>query len=501
MRADGKKRARNLVVFMVSRLPEDPGDFDFQRALGDDILKQVSLQISPHQFETWFRNLPIHVVDPARVVINASNRFSRNWLDSKFREIIARAARNVLGGNPNVEILVAPSGPPDYVDDPQHPPPERLAVPRADRHPREDSRRLPSRNVLVSTPIKRDHTFSNFVIGPSNRLAHAACLGVSEAPGRTYNPLFIYGEVGLGKTHLLHATVHRLTETPGLRVTYLTSEAFTNYFIGAIQEGNVDGFRRSLRSTDVLIVDDVQFISTKERTQEEFFHTFNALIAEAKQVVISSDCPPKEIPGLKERLVSRFKMGLVTRIEPPRFETRVAIVLKKAHARGADIPQPIAEYISNHVLSNIRELEGAITRLLSLAALQEGSSSLNRSPITMEIAKAALKEIVREENISGIIGIADIQKAVSLYYDVKLSELLSKSRARRVSFARQVCMYLVRHLTPSSLHEIGALVGNRDHSTVSYSVDRISELAEQDPRLKADLELISSRIQATRNVL
>ncbi len=494
------------MVFMVSFPPGGP---KFSGKSYADLLNEISQRITSQQFETWFRNLPIRIEEPNRIVITASNKFSKAWLERKFRDIITLSARSVFGVDPAVSIILHsesgedPSGKSSlhWIDAEESAICEEASPARFPTEtPLDTETKEPHSDYVDSTPINRDFTFSNFVIGPSNRVAHAASLGVTESVGRTYNPLYIYGGVGLGKTHLLHAIMNRLRESTSLRATYLTSEAFTNQFRTSLERKEVEIFRRSIRSSDILIVDDIQFISKKDQPQDEFFHTFNALTSEAKQVVISSDCAPKEIPGLKERLLSRFKMGLVARIDPPCFETRKLIINKKARARGREIPEPVAEYIAKHIVNNIREIEGALTRLFSLASLQEipeNSSQL----ITLDLAHAALREIVQEENLNHAVAISEIQKAVAIFYDVKLAELFSNRRNRTLSHARQVCMYLARELTPCSLKEIGEFLGGRNHATVLYSINKIKNIFPQDQRLQSELTLITNRIMASRTVI
>jgi chromosomal replication initiator protein len=487
-------------------------DEGFDRSSCISLLDEIASRISRQQFDTWFRMTPMRLVKPNRIVLTVPNRFSKTWIERKFAETIASSARSIFGFDPVIEVDVQAD--PRSVSSRIVPP--RTEIPIIDRstevpaHPEsppssaQESSETPPATIdecLPSVPINRDFTFSTFVIGPSNRLAHAAALSITDSPGRSYNPLFIYGGVGLGKTHLLHAIIHRLRESSRLKAVCLTSEAFLNEMTLAGEKGEIDKFRRLLRNTDVLIVDDIQFIGRKDRTQEEFFHTFNALVSESKQVILSSDCPPREIPGLKERLVSRFKMGLVTRIDPPDFGTRVAIIHRKARARGKEIPEPVAEYLSNHIHTNIREIEGAITRLFSLASMGKSPDDPEVPPITLDLARTALKEIVREDTFQSAVAISEIQKAVSLFYDVKIGELLSKRRNRTVSFARQVCMYLSRNLTHCSLEEIGAFLGGRNHATVLYSIRKIESFMKKDPRVDADLKVVTNRILASRNVL
>jgi len=486
---------------MVSFPPDGSG---FTRGSSGDLLNEISHRVPSQQFETWFRNLPIRLESPNKVVITATNKFSRAWLERKFRGVITLSARAVFGFEPAISIVLRPEkreDSPGLVTKNWKDPPPSGVAPSTRISPEILDQRgghKPEPGSLIPIPINRDFTFSNFVIGPCNRMAHAAALGVTEGVGRTYNPLFIYGGVGLGKTHLLHGIINRLKESTGLVAIYLTSEAFTNQFLASIDRGQVDNFRRSLRRANILIVDDIQFLSKRDATQVEFFHTFNALTAEARQIVLSSDCPPMEIPGLKERLISRFKMGLVTRIDPPCLETRKAIIRKKAHARGKEIPEPVVEYMAEHVVKNIRELEGALIRLFSLASLQEGTS---REIFTLDLAKSALKEIAREENLNRSIALPEIMKAVALFYDVKINDLFSNRRNRTLSRARQVGIYLARELTHCSLQEIGEYVGGRNHATILYSINKIKKGVQTDPRLQSDLIYITNQIMTSRTVL
>ncbi len=492
---------------MVSRIP---GGFDHSRSLRDELLREIRAKVPIQQFETWFRNLPLAFIAPNRLVITAGNRFSRMWIDRKFRDVLMLSARSILGVEPAIEIVSAepeipcpgirtpPSGEGDGFDATRKPflPPSE--GPRVLEATTSEASSAPG-DPGFSSPINRDYTFSNFVVGASNRLAHAAVLGGAESPGISYNPIYVYGGVGLGKTHLLHAIVHRMRETGGFTVMYLTSESFINSLCGNVEQSDQSRFRGTLRAADLLIIDDIQFISSREKAQEEFFHTFNVLISERKQVVLSSDCPPKEIPGLKERLVSRFQMGLIAKVDPPDFETRVRIILRKARARGREIPESVAEFIAEHIATNIRELEGAITRMISLSCIHEGQSG--SVPITEDLARKALKDVQEEQGAESKVGISEIQKAVSAFYDVKLGDLLSKQRSQTVSLARQVSMTLCRRLTHHSLDEIGTIHGGRDHSTVIYAIGRIQELSRSDSRLRHAVQEITHRICSHHHLL
>lgn len=345
------------------------------------------------------------------------------------------------------------------------------------------SRRAPVGERPRLNPLS---VFENFVTGPCNRLAHAAALAVSDLPGRAYNPLFIHASVGLGKSHLLQAVCHRILETrPEASLMYVSCEDFVNRFIAAVERGNLEDFRYRFRHLDVLIIDDIHFLADKDRTQEEFFHTFNTLYQAQKQVILSSDSPPHEIPSIEERLVSRFKWGLVARIDRPSFETRVAIVRKKAKLRGRDLPEGVVQYIATAIDTNNRELEGAVVRVL-------GYSSLCNRDIDSELAKEALGDLVGAPQRT--ISIQDVADAVLQRYNVRLSDLQSKRRAQSITVPRQVCMYLARRLTNRSLEEIGAFFGGRDHTTVLYGERKINKQIRRDPVLRGLVEAMEREI-------
>jgi chromosomal replication initiator protein len=335
-------------------------------------------------------------------------------------------------------------------------------------------------------PLNPDYTFDNFVTGPCNRLPHAASIAVAEQPGKAYNPLFIHGGVGLGKTHLLQAVSQRVLERADhLRILYLSCDAFINQFITAVETGEMNQFRHRYRDVDILIIDDIHFLAGRDRTQEEFFHTFNTLYQGHKQIILSADCPPSEIPELEERLVSRFNWGLVARIEKPCYETRVAILQKKARMRGLTMPDDVVCYIGGKIETNTRELEGAITKIQGMAMLQEGR-------IDLELAKAALGETAGADQRR--VTIQNILDVVTKYYNVRLSDLQSKKRHKSIAFPRQVCMYLARGHTRYSLEEIGGYFGGRDHTTVLHAVRTVGnhmkvnpEVAEQLNRLEGQL--------------
>ena len=331
-----------------------------------------------------------------------------------------------------------------------------------------------------------DYIFDNFVVGPSNRLAHASCVAVSQSPGDTYNPLFLYGNSGLGKTHLLHAVCSEARRKFDNAVIQLLScENFVNRFIRAIEKGNLAGFQSQFRTVDTLVIDDIQFLREREQSQEEFFHTFNALYNNGKQIILSADSPPTEIPSLEERLISRFNWGLVARIDPPSYDTRVAIVQKKSHLRGLSISEEIAEYIAHKVQANIRELEGALTTIYAVA-------TTTGKEVTLELAQTALDGQI--ESGARHISITDIIEVVTSHFDVRLADLQSKKRSQSITLPRQICMYLARNLTKHSLEEIGGHLGGRDHTTVMHACNKIGQTQSCDPKMHATLDELTKQI-------
>ena len=334
-----------------------------------------------------------------------------------------------------------------------------------------------------------DYTFDSFVVGPSNRLAHASCIAVSQSPGNTYNPLFIYGSSGLGKTHLLHAVCAETKQKfDNAVIQYLSCEDFVNRFIRAIEQGNLAGFQSQFRTVDTLVIDDIQFLREREQSQEEFFHTFNALYNNGKQIILSADSSPSDIPSLEDRLISRFNWGLVARIDPPSHDTRVAIVQKKAHLRGLTISEQIAEYIARKVRANIRELEGALTTIYAVATTTE-------QPITLELAQTALEGKI--ESAVRHISITDIIDVVTNHFNVRLSDLQSKRRSQSITEPRQICMYLARNLTRHSLEEIGGHLGGRDHTTVMHACSKITHAETSDTQMHALLNELTNQITRT----
>ncbi len=335
-------------------------------------------------------------------------------------------------------------------------------------------------------PLNPDYVFENFVTGPCNRLPHAASVAVAEQPGKAYNPLFIHGGVGLGKSHLLQAVCQKVLEQQSdARILYLSCDSFINQFILAIENGDMHQFRHRYRHVDLLVIDDIHFLAGRDRTQEEFFHTFNTLYQQHKQIILSADCPPSEIPELEERLVSRFNWGLVARIEKPCYETRCAILQKKARMRGLTLPEDVLCYVAAKVENNTRELEGAITKIQGMGMLQNGL-------IDLDLAKAALGESATQEQKR--ITIQQILDAVTKYYNVRLSDLQSKKRHKSIAFPRQVCMFFARRYTRYSLEEIGGYFGGRDHTTVLHAVRTVDHDAKTDPDIASQLTQIERQL-------
>jgi len=412
-------------------------DHDYTK-VWDKVLKNICSEIGSTSFDIWFSKVKYDTCRNEKVYITVPNTLTKEWIESRYLDNMQKVFRNLSKQDISLLLTTEPIEKDGYI-----------------------------------SPFNPKYTFDTFVIGNSNRFAHAACYAVGETPSRAYNPLFIYGGVGLGKTHLMQAIGHRiLTTKPGYSVMYVSSEQFTNELITSIKDDNTNGFRNKYRNIDVLLIDDIQFLAGKDRTQEEFFHTFNALYEANKQLVISSDRPPRNIPTLEDRLRSRFEWGLITDIQTPDLETRIAILRKKAQNDNFNIPYDVLDYIANYIDSNIRELEGALVRLVAYA-------TINNKPLDMATASEALKDILPPPGPRKIT-IESIQKEVCKYYGIELSEMLSKKRNKHLVVPRQVAMFLCRKLTDASLPLIGDQFGGRDHTTVMHSVDKVNrEIAEQ----------------------
>jgi chromosomal replication initiator protein len=391
--------------------------------------------------------------------------FALDWIKRHYAPLIQEAL-GLLGAQvPRFELLVVPgAAQPVQVDIFQ-------AAPQADQG---------------KSKLNPKYTFENFVVGPNNNLAHAAAVAVAESPGKAYNPLFIYGGVGLGKTHLMHAVGHSVAKRfPSLKIEYVSTETFTNELINAIREDRMAEFRERYRSVDLLLVDDIQFIAGKERTQEEFFHTFNALFEAHKQIILSSDRPPKDILTLEARLRSRFEWGLITDIQPPDLETRIAILKMNAEQRGLRIGEDVLEYIARQVTSNIRELEGALMRVVAYA-------SLNGVELTRQVAAKALSDIFAPREVE--VDPQEIVRVVAEHFGLRPEDLVGGGRRKEVVLPRQMAMFLVRELTRASLPEIGQLFGGRDHTTVLYAIQKVQELSESDREVQAILRALREKV-------
>ncbi len=447
------------------------GGSEVESNLWDNVLRAIKPKLQVESFETWFHPIRFEGVDPARRLIRlrAPNQVVRDWVKVNYEGLMNQSFGEVSMAGYSVDWIL-----PDETTGVSLPVSvkETGAVDvlgcSSARSSESRSHQLP-----LDASLNSKYTFESFVVGSCNQFAHAASLAVAEASGRTYNPLYLYGGVGLGKTHLMHACGHAIKQrNPHLRLAYLSSERFMNELISAIRYDKTQSFREKYRSVDVLLIDDIQFMAGKERTQEEFFHTFNALYEQQKQIVISSDCPPREIPTLEERLHSRFEWGLIADIEPPDLETKIAILKRKAEALGLAMPDDVALFIASRVKNNIRELEGSLVRLVAI-------SSLRGVPVSKELAKDAIRNIACEDE-PGVITIEQIQKAVAAAYKVTVAELISKNNSQQYAFPRQVAMYLCKKLTKHSYPEIGRAFGGKHHTTVIHSCEKIRALTTAD---------------------
>ncbi|MEX2621980.1 MAG: chromosomal replication initiator protein DnaA [Egibacteraceae bacterium] len=435
----------------------------------------------------WLNDTDMVGYDDDTVVLAAPHNLAREQITGPYSEDVHSVLVSETGREVRVVVIVAPDADPSPVSDPDpDPTPPARPQPRARAAwgPEEFPRPAADRDGALNDK----YTFERFVIGASNRFAHAAAFAVAEAPATAYNPLFIYGHAGLGKTHLLQAVGHYTTMLyPHLRCRYVTSEQFTNEFIDAISNGRQVSFQRRYRDVDVLLIDDIQFLQSKERTQEEFFHTFNALHTTDKQIVISSDRPPKQIGHLEERLKTRFKWGLITDIQPPDLETRLAILRKKSAQEGLLVPADVLDLIANNIQSNIRELEGALIRVIA-------HGSLEHTEVNLEMAQWVLKDLFPDEEDTAI-GVELIQSETAAYFRLSVEELCSASRTRQLVNARQIAMYLTRELTDLSLPKIGLAFGGRDHTTVMHAKKKISALIKERPSVFKQVQELTGRVK------
>jgi chromosomal replication initiator protein len=449
----------------------------WQAALGE-----LQLQMTKPTFETWVKPARVVAYEDGEFIIAVPSAFTKDWLESKLLSSIKRALSGILGRSVEVGFIVMPE--------------EESETPQALLYGAEFAELAGERppngsangTATMAGNLNSRYVFDTFVVGPSNRLAHAACLAVAEKPASTYNPLFLYGGVGLGKTHLLHAIGHKCLAS-GLQVLYVSSEQFTNELINAIRSQDTEGFRDKYRSIDVLLIDDIQFIAGKESTQEEFFHTFNALHGNGKQIVMSSDRQPKSMVTLEERLRSRFEWGLIADIQPPDIETRTAILRAKAETQGVAAPGEVLDFIARQVHSNIRELEGALNRVLAHVRMTGGS-------LSVEAAGVALAGLVaRPPSLT----VDEILLVVARYYNVSIDDITGRARNKEHVKPRQVAMYLCREEMQTTLPQIGELLGGRDHTTVMHGVEKIGREVEEDDNLRREIMAIREKLYNNRN--
>lgn len=432
-------------------------------------LGQIQMEMSRASYDTWVKNTELVSYGEHLFTIGVHNAYARDWLEDRLTSTVTRMLSGIMNAPQNVQFVVWQS---EFGR-----PPGKTA--KASKQVEESAG-----SEIVSNPtINGRYTFENFIVGASNRLAHAASLAVAEKPARAYNPLFLYGGVGLGKTHLLHAIGH-VAHGNGMRVLYVSSEEFTNDFIYAIQKHTNAAFRERYRQTDVLLIDDIQFIANKEQTQEEFFHTFNTLHGQDKQIVITSDRLPKALVTLEERLRSRFEWGLIGDIQPPDLETRIAILRSKAERAGRVVPGEILETIARQIHSNIRELEGALTRVLAF-------SDLSGKPLNMDLANSALADLLPNRRAAEP---RQVVNAVADAFGVSVEQIFGRNRSRQFALPRHVAMYLLRKEENISLPQIGATFGGRDHTTVMHACEKIADLIERDDRLRRQVIQIKERL-------
>ena len=445
----------------------------------EKILEDIKNSINIPTYKTWFEHTTPVSLKKNCLTISTASSFAKEWLESRYSKILTVSINKVLDNPCKLKIIVDPKA-------------SKNAFFNHEENFYKDSNidiRNSTKKAYHST-FNNKYTFDTFVIGSGNRFSHAAALAVSENPGKEYNPLFIYGGVGLGKTHLLHAIGHYVIQLfPDLSVKYVSAETFLNDFINSLRYKNMLSFKESYRNNDVLLVDDIQFLEEKEASQEEFFHTFNALHDTNRQIVLSSDRAPKDISTLEERLRSRFEWGLVTDIQPPNLETRIAILKKYSEREKILVSDDILSLIAERISSNIRELEGALTRVVAFSSFTGSKPDLN-------LAKSVLKDILPEGK-SGEISIQKILKEVSKYFSIPISSLTSSKRSRLISHGRQIAMFLSRELTSNSLPKIGKVIGNRDHATVIYAVKKISGLISSDREVYNQIQEITNKIKTS----
>ncbi|MGE5217091.1 MAG: chromosomal replication initiator protein DnaA [Chloroflexota bacterium] len=434
-----------------------------------EVLPEIKQAVGKQNFDTWIAPIRFVSKNKSEILLDVPNKFFRDWLTEHYLATLEKLLSSSTDRNIKIVFQVS--------ERPTKPPISDKAA-KKDEVERERPQR--TSNLIPK------YTFDNFVIGASNQFAHAACVAVANQPGDNYNPLFIYGGVGLGKTHLVNAIGHQaVKQRPGLKVVYLSSESFMNELIASLRRDKMDEFKKKFRNVDILILDDVQFIAGKERTQEEFFHTFNSLYESHKQIVITSDKFPKEIPGIEDRLRNRFEWGLIADIQPPDMETRVAILQKKAEVEGVQLPHDVAIFLASNIDSNVRELEGSLTRLGAFA-------SLTKATITVDLAKDVLRNTLNGAKRE--ITVENIQKTICEYFNIKIGDLKAKRRTQNIALPRQVAMYLCRKYTETSFPAIGDKFGGRDHSTVIHASKTIERKIKEDPHMQTTIEKLERNL-------
>lgn len=436
-----------------------------------EALHYIQAKVPKQVYDTWFTPVHLDRIENSTAHIGVPNKFFGDWLQTHYKSLLAEAVSTARGGGDMAVTFVVFQKPSARAVEPQ-------AVIQAVR----PATQTKGRRGIQLNP---KYTFKNFVVGAGNQFAHAACMAVAEQPGKAYNPLFIYGGVGLGKTHLLNAIGNHISENTDLRIAYLTTEQFTNEVINSIRYDKMADLRKRYRHVDMLMIDDIQFLAGKERTQEEFFHTFNALYEAHKQIVLSSDRFPKDMPDIEERLRSRFEWGLIADLQPPDVETRIAILRKKSEDEGVTLPEDVIQFLSTTMKSNIRELEGALVRLGAYA-------SLTGQIITLDMAKTVLRDLIGDKK--KIVAMEDIQEVVCTQFHVKINELKSRRRSKTLVHPRQIAMYLCRELTDASYPEIGRHFGGKDHTTIIHACRQVSKAKKADTQLHATLENLKERI-------
>ncbi len=451
-------------------------------SLWSDVSSRLRSALNNTTYDTWFAHTAGVALDEGRFLLAVPNDFTRDWIEGHFLELIGAAIRDITGVPRRIDLEVTSGAPAPAAAESAAPAPARVAP----------VERLVPPHRPESGGFNAKYTFDSFVIGSSNRFAHAAALAVAEAPAQAYNPLFIYGSTGLGKTHLLQAIAQYVSEhSSEMSVRYVTSETFMNDFINSLRDKRIEGFKQRYRTYDVLLIDDVQFFEHKERIQEEFFHTFNSLYEAGSQIVMSSDRPPRDIATLEERLRSRFEWGLITDIQPPDLETRIAILRKKVKTDGIHIPDPqVLTFIAGRVSTNIRELEGALTRVVAF-------SSLTGRAMSVELSGDVLKDVFPQGEAAEV-SIKRIQDLVAERFNMSLEELCGDKRSQNIVYPRQVAMYLSRELTDSSLPKIGKEFGGRDHTTVIHATSKIARLIREDRSVYNLVQELTARVKQVR---